>query len=291
MQKRSASKKVSVVIVTYNSAEVIEECLKSIADGIKIFIVDNASTDETIKIIKATKPNAILIQNENNLGFVNANNIALEKIDSEYAFLLNPDTILEENTIEELTKVADKYEESAIVSPTLCFKDGKLQQSYKAAFYIRENIKTKYIEPSGDLCAECLSGAAMLLRMKYFKKIGFFDPEIFLFYEDDDICLKAMQESYSLILTPNSKVIHHMGESTPQSSKLIFFKNKHMLWSRLYLQEKYFDKHKAKMASIQLLYFYLMKFLLKICMFNYQKSAKALGSVVGCLYYFIGKKP
>ncbi|MDA0780770.1 MAG: glycosyltransferase family 2 protein [Rickettsiales bacterium] len=291
MQKHSASKKVSVVIVTYNSAKVIEECLKSIPDGMKVYVIDNASKDSTCKIVKETRPNAILIQNDSNIGFGCANNVALEKIDTEFALLLNPDAILEKDSIQKLVQAAEKYEEAAIIAPNLYNDDGSLQQSYKTAFYVREETKAKYIAPSGDLCAECLSGAVMLLRMKHFKKIGFFDPKIFLFYEDDDLCLKAMNAGYSLVLTPDSEVTHIMGASTPKSNKIIFFKNKHMLWSRLYLEEKYFNKGRAKYVAFCYLYFYLAKFFLKFCSFQFTRSMKSLGSLTGCLYYLFGIKP
>lgn len=246
MQKHSSSKKVSIVIVTYNSSQVIEDCLKSIPSGIKTYLIDNASYDNTCKIAKQTLPNAIVIKNDTNVGFGNANNTALEKIDTEYALLLNPDTVLEEDSIKKMIEAGDRYPDAAIISPALYLDNGQPQQSYKTSVFSREQNKATYTEPSGDLCAECLSGAVMLLRMKCFKKIGFFDPKIFLFYEDDDLCIKARNAGYSLILAPESKVTHYMGESTPPTSKITYLKNKHLLWSRLYLEEKYKDRHVAR---------------------------------------------
>ena len=131
----------------------------------------------------------------------------------------------------------------------------------------------------------------MLLRMKCFKEIGFFDPKLFLFYEDDDLCIKAKNAGYGLVLTPEAKVTHLMGASSPSTLKMIYFKNRHLLWSRLYLQEKYKNKQDALMMALAELYLHFAKFLLNICTYNFKKAAKSYGKMVGCLYYFIGLKP
>jgi GT2 family glycosyltransferase len=127
--------------------------------------------------------------------------------------------------------------------------------------------------------------------MKCFKEIGFFDPKLFLFYEDDDLCIKAKNAGYGLVLTPEAKVTHFMGASSPSTLKIIYLKNRHLLWSRLYLQEKYTNKQNARMLSIAQLYLHFAKFLLNICTYNLKKSAKSCGKMVGCLCYFIGLKP
>lgn len=291
MQKRSASKKLSIIIVTYNSSAVIANCLASIKEDVKTYVIDNASTDDTCKIVKQAMPNAILIKNDVNLGFGIANNIALEKADTEFCLLLNPDTILNEDTIQKLLEAADNYPQTAIISPALYLENGDIQQSYKMSVFKREQQKSKFIEPSGDLCADCFSGAVMLLRMKCFKEIGFFDPKIFLFYEDDDLCIKAKNAGYGLVLTPDAKVTHLMGASSPSTTKMIFFKNRHLLWSRLYLQEKYKSKQDARMLALLELYVNLAKFLLNLATYNFKKSAKSCGKMAGCLRYFIGLKP
>jgi N-acetylglucosaminyl-diphospho-decaprenol L-rhamnosyltransferase len=287
MQKHGSSKQVSIVIVTHNSAGVIEKCLGSVPAGIKVYFVDNDSSDGTVDLVNKSSTKAILI-NSKNIGFGRANNLALEKVKTEYALLLNPDTILQPDSIEKLLDAADKYPESAIIAPMLYHEDGRLQQSYKTTVFSREKNKTKYIEPEGDLCAECLSGAVMLLRLSCFKKIGFFDPEIFLFYEDDDLCLKARGAGYSLVLTPQAKITHLMGRSSPPSLKYIYLKNRHMMWSRLYLEKKYNGAFCSKLLAVQSLYLSVFKAFVYLLTFNQDKAAKYLSKSSGAFAFLLG---
>lgn len=288
MQKHSSSKKLSIIIVTYNSSAVIGQCLASIPTGFKVFVVDNASGDDTIEIVKKTAPKATIIANKENVGFGVANNIALEKAKSEFCLLLNPDTVLQNDSIEKLLQAAEQYKEAAIIAPMLYHADGSLQQSYKTSVFSREKNAAKYIEPEGDLCAECLSGAVMLLRMECFKKTGFFDPDIFLFYEDDDICMKAREAGYSLVLTTSARVTHLMGRSSPINLKSIYFKNMHMMWSRIYLEKKYAGNSSAKIFAAKSLYISAFKMFIYMICINNEKATKYRGKVFGALRFLVG---
>jgi N-acetylglucosaminyl-diphospho-decaprenol L-rhamnosyltransferase len=289
MQKHGSSKKVSIVIVTHNSAAVIEKCLASIPAGIKTYIVDNDSKDATVDIVNKSATKTILLKSKN-IGFGRANNLALEKVTTEFSLLLNPDTVLQPNSIQKLLEAADKYPDAAIIAPMLYHEDGSLQQSYKTTVFRRERSNAKYIEPEGDLCAESLSGAVMLLRMACFKKIGFFDPEIFLFYEDDDICIKASAAGHSLVLTPDAKITHLMGRSSPPSLKYVYLKNWHMMWSRLYLEKKYKGAFCAKSLAMQLFYLSAGKVLVYLVIFNTDKVAKYLSKAMGAGAFLLGKR-
>lgn len=288
MQKRPYSKNVSIVIVTHNSANVIGKCLESIPDGIKTYVVDNASSDDTKKIVKKF-PKVTLIESDNNVGFGCANNIALEKIDSEFALLLNPDAVLQADSIENMVAVANNYENAAIVAPMLYYENGELQHSYKLSVFEREKRKSTYIQPSGDLCAESLSGAVMLLRMECFKGKEFFDKNIFLFYEDDDICLQAKKNGYSLVLTPSAKVMHLMGASTPPSLKYIYLKNYHMMWSRLYLERKYIDAASARSIAVKNIYSSAFKAVLYTTILKKDKAIKYLAKTYACIAFVFGR--
>ncbi len=278
----------TIIIVTYNSSSVIGRCLQSIPPSILVYLVDNASTDTTVQIVKETKPDAKIIENRKNIGFGCANNLALLKVQTEFAMLLNPDTVLYNDTILNLENVADTYKDAAIIAPIMFFEDGKPQIMYKNSVFKREKEKKKSnILPEGDICTECLSGAAMLIKVKMFKKIGFFDPKIFLFYEDDDICLKARQQGFALILTPNAKLIHLMGKSSPITNKSIYFKNWHMMWSRLYLEQKYNGKAKANNLAVKELVKQSIKAIGHMLSFNNDKIIKSFARLMAIFYYFM----
>jgi N-acetylglucosaminyl-diphospho-decaprenol L-rhamnosyltransferase len=289
-------KEVSIVIVTFNSENVIKQCLDSINPSIKTYIIDNASSDNSCKIIEDTITGdqlkwsgnkLVLIKNKTNIGFGRANNIALDMINTKYALLLNPDTKLEDNSIEMLLAAAEKYLSAAIIAPNLYYENGTLQQSYKADIFKRERLKTKYYPPEGDICADCLSGAVMLLRTKYFENIGYFDPNIFLFYEDDDLCLKVKENGYSMILTPSAKVMHLMGKSSPASTRNIYKKNFHLAYSRLYLEQKYRSKKKATFKSCIDMFLYLIKTTCYTIILKKKKAVAYGGRMMGSLFYLI----
>lgn len=288
MQKSKASKRVTVITVLHNSAAVIERCLKSIPSGVMVYVVDNASTDDCAELAKQARPDAIIIKSASNLGFGRANNLALAKVRTEFSFVLNPDTVMQPDTIDRLLAAADRHEDSAIIAPTMFFEDGTIQKTYKNSVFMREVYKSDYITPEGDLCAECLSGAAMLLRMSLFRKIGFFDPKIFLFYEDDDICMKVREAGYSLVQTPDASLIHLMGKSSPPSYKYIYIKNWHMMWSRLYLEKKYKGSGAATNLASKEMLLQLGKAIGHLLTLNNEKTIKSGARVLAVMAFMLG---
>jgi GT2 family glycosyltransferase len=244
--------KVSIVSVTYNSVAVIQSTLSNIKDFQNIFIVDNASEDNTCKIIEAQFPHVKLIKLATNIGFGRGNNVALEQITTEYALLLNPDSVIKEKDIEALINIAEQYNDVAIVAPILKGEDGSIHATYKNNIFAREKYNASFVIPDGDLCADFLSGAVLLLKMAFFKQIGFFDPRIFLFYEDDDLALRVRKAGYSLVLTTQAEAIHLVGKSSPSSEKIISLKNWHMAWSRIYIESKYNGKISARGMAIKI---------------------------------------
>lgn len=317
MQKSKAGKRVTIVTVIYNSSAVIEKCLKSIPEDVAVYVVDNASTDNGAELAKQTRPNAKIIKSQTNLGFGRANNLALAKVQTEFALVLNPDTVMNEDTIDNLLIAADKYKDAAIIAPQMHYANGEVQKTYKNSVFVREKsksslspwkrarVRVKNIdkkpspqpspigrggEPEGDLCAQCLSGAAMLLRLALFKKIGFFDPKIFLFYEDDDICLKARNAGYSLVLTTDAKLIHLMGKSSPTTYKSIYIKNWNLMWSRLYLEDKYNGNNAAINIAIRELVTQLGKSLGHLLMLDADKTVKSIAKVMAIMGFALGIK-
>lgn len=247
------SSRISVVTVLHNSKAVVGECIKSIPKDVQIYVVDNASNDNGTEIVKEIRPDANIIKSKINLGFGRGNNLALNQITTEYSFIINPDTILNNNTIEELVKTADKYKDAAIIAPIITYKDGKVQKTYKNSLFAKDDNGDNYIPPAGTACAEWILGAAMLLRMDAFKDRDFFDPNIFLFYEDDDICISARRAGHSLIITPDASMTHLCEKSSPATYKYIYRKNWHMTWSRIYIEGKYQGTDAArKLAATRL---------------------------------------
>ena len=275
---------VSVVIVTYNSAAVIQEALRSVIKHplvVNCFIVDNASTDETCSIVQQHYPEVILIENAKNLGFGCANNIALTRTKTPYALLLNPDAQLQPDTLDKLIVAAKKYPNAAILAPKLINKDGLGHQSFKRNVFTREKYSFPYVEAEGDVCAEFLSGALWLFNMENMRQVGFFDENIFLFYEDDDLCLRVRQANLGLVYVYDSVAIHLMGAST--STDMGEFKQFQLTLSRLYLEQKYMGR--AKMLALRLLGGVVFKYCLYALFFNTRKKLRYKARLQAILWF------
>ncbi len=229
---------VTVVIVTYESADIVGECLASIPLEVPVVVVDNASRDATVQRAGEVRPQATIIASPENLGFGRACNRGMATVTTPYALLLNPDCRLQPDTIAALLEAASRYPEAMIVAPSLWFADSSFQPSFRNHLFTSQGRGLKQQEPEGECCAEFISGAAMLLNRAHVTAIGGFDERIFLFYEDDDLCLRARQAGYELIVTPRAKVTHLRGGSS-HASRVNSIKEQHMAWSRLYLEQKY----------------------------------------------------
>lgn len=291
MENNNAGKQVSVITVTYNSEAVIGKCLNSIPkDVAKVVVVDNASCDDTCTAAQNARADVEVICCEKNLGFGRANNLALREVKTEFALLLNPDTVIKGDAVERLLQAAQRHPDAAIVAPLLYNEDGSLQDSFKESVFIREKQKkVPCVEPEEDVFPGYISGAVMLLRMKCFEELGFFDEQIFLFYEDDDLCLRASAAGYELVVTPKAKVMHLKGQSSPASRKVIYIKNWHMMWSRLYLEKKYHGARLSRVKAVQLFYLYAFKAAGYSAGLNSIKLTKCWAKARAALAFLFGK--
>lgn len=240
---------ISVIMVTYNSAGVVEAALNAVFADPEVaacYVVDNASSDGTAAFIRQKFPQAILIENPENRGFGAGCNRALEKVTTSFALVLNPDAVPEKGALHALLVAAERYPQAAILAPLLRNAEGGFDTSFKRNVFHRERHRAIWQAPEGDVSVECVSGAAMLLRMEYLRPLGFFDPAIFFYYEDDDICLRAHTEKQDVIVVPSAVVLHDRGHSSVPSAALDAWKQRQLIISRLYLERKYRGEKAAR---------------------------------------------
>jgi N-acetylglucosaminyl-diphospho-decaprenol L-rhamnosyltransferase len=276
--------RLTVIIVTHNSAEVITQALESIDTAFPVMVVDNASTDNTCALVIAACPRATLIQSNENLGFGRANNLALAQVTTEFALLLNPDAVLREDTCTQLLHAADTYKEAAIIAPVLLGGDGVPQDNFKGSLFAR-GVHGLPPLPEGDVCAGYVSGAVMLMRMAQMQALGFFDSAIFMFYEDDDICMRIKASGYTVLVAARAVAVHRSGSSSPQSTRYIFRKNWHMGWSRLYIEQKYRGRKQAwQLAALQFL-LYSSKTMGYALLLKKKKAVKSLARLYASLAF------
>jgi O-antigen biosynthesis protein len=234
---------ISIVIVNYNVRDHIDACLASIYKSnnekykIEIYVVDNNSIDGSSNFIRGKYPEVKLIDNNKNLGFSKANNLALKKVTGNYVLILNPDTILEEGTFEKLIKFCEENKESGAVSSKLIQANGKLDMACKRSFpsfsvalpkilglsrlFPKSKLFGKYnltyLDENETHEVDAVCGAFMFIPKPVLDKSGIFDEDYFMYGEDLDLCYRIKQKGYKIYYYPEVKTIHLKGESTRKS--------------------------------------------------------------------------
>lgn len=211
----------TVIIISYNSAKVLEQNLRGVIDDdqFDIIIVDNASCDKSDDSIRMRFPNVKLIGLKQNVGYGRAANVAIKSLNSPYALLLNPDLSTSTKDILKFLQLAQGYTNTAIWAPATKLAD------------------SQDCEPK---CVEWVSGCAMLLDVKKIIEVGLFDENIFLFFEETDLCKRVIEKGYSIKFCRNIFFNHQSGIACEQSANITWLKNWHYGWSRCY----YYSKHK-----------------------------------------------
>jgi GT2 family glycosyltransferase len=252
--------KLSIVVVSFNTRELLEQCLHSIREQTKtdyeIIVVDNASTDGTPDLIQQQFPDVRLIRNLQNVGFARACNQALAGNRAEYVLFLNPDTKVLAGTIQTLIGFMNSHPEAGATGPTLLNSDGSLQLAgntfpnlknlwieslFLDRIFPKNPIwgfhKLSYIDRSVPLKVDWTMGSCLLVRREALNKIGGFDEYFFLFFEETDLCLRLRQAGYEIYVVPETKVLHAGGASRPENYNADKIVNYHK--SLFY----YFQKH------------------------------------------------
>ena len=233
----------SIVIVNYNVQYFLEQCLLSVKRAIEkidaeVFVVDNASADGSVEMVKQKFPFVKLIANQNNVGFSKANNQAIEKATGEYILLLNPDTVVAEDTFEKCIAFMEAHQNTGAVGVRMI--DGKgnfLPESkrglptpavafYKtfglAKLFPQSKIFGKYhlgfLSEHETNEVEILSGAFMFMRKSVLDKIGLLDETFFMYGEDIDLSYRIIKAGYKNFYFPETTIIHYKGESTKKGS-------------------------------------------------------------------------
>jgi GT2 family glycosyltransferase len=245
-------KKLSVIIVNYNVCHFLEQALTSLAKAVKhvdaeVFVVDNHSVDGSVDMVKEKFPWVQLIANQDNVGFSKANNQAIRQSNAEYVLLLNPDTVVEEDTLQKCCAFMDQHPQAGGLGVKMLDGKGKFLPESKrglpspwVAFYKIFGLaklfpKSKrfgryhlgFLSPEETNEIDVLSGAFMLLRQTALEKTGLLDEDYFMYGEDIDLSYRILKAGYKNYYYPETRIIHYKGESTKRTSinyVFIFYK-------------------------------------------------------------------
>ena len=222
--------KLSIIILNYNVRYFLELCLKSVKTAIEninaeVIIVDNNSKDESCQMIKELFPDVKLIENKENLGFSKGNNIGVAQAKGEYICILNPDTVVAEDTFIKLLKFADQQVNIGIVGCKLIDGKGQFLPESKRNVPVVQIAFQKMIGNSVKYYAnhlkedetgkvEILVGAIMLIPKRVFNEVNCFDEDYFMYGEDIDLSYKVLNAQYDNFYFSDTTIIHFKGEST-----------------------------------------------------------------------------
>jgi GT2 family glycosyltransferase len=235
---------VSIVIVSFNTRDVLRDCLRSVyremgSLRVQVIVVDNASVDGSAAMIKQEFPEALLMRSEVNLGFGRANNMGFQSARGRYIVLLNSDAFLTEGSLERSVAYMEATPRAGLGGGRLIGRDGSWQPSARmfptvfsdlivlsglAARFPRSRLFGRFdrtwANPMDAADVDWVPGAFSILRAETLAAVGAFDPRFFLYYEEVDLCLRIKQKGYSICYWPDIVIVHIGGESSRQVRSL-----------------------------------------------------------------------
>ncbi len=279
LQKSSASigEALTAVVVSHDSARVLISCLSSLAEAnAPVILIDNASNDASATIGEAF--GARVLRNPRNEGFGRAMNLGVQIAQTPFVLLVNPDLTLEPGAVRRLLEAANRYENAAILAPRITEPDGRISFSNRSllAPYLKNTAGVKWA-PEGDCCTPFLAGACWLVRREAILSLGGFDPEIFLFYEDDDLCRRVIDAGYSVVHVHDAIALHERGASSAPAPGRAFKARFHLAWSRLYVSKKWGVSENPWPWAIRAGF----KFLFAAAILNRKRMERYWGTIAG----------
>jgi GT2 family glycosyltransferase len=265
---------VSIIIVNYNTKDLILQCLKSIYKKTKgvdfeIIVVDNDSKDDSCKAIRENFSEVKIIKSEINLGFGKANNLGAGIACGKYLFLLNSDTILLNNAIEIFFNFMSKKPIAVVCGGALYLEENLPTHSYgffpnllnELFFSLKlEKVFKKYAKKykecvvAENIKVDYITGADMFIKKNIFQEIGGFDKDFFMYYEETELSYRLHKKKYNVFLVPSAKIIHYgqMTNMTPEKLKM-YFTSKFL----------YFKKTKGISFALFIKYWWIVIFLIR----------------------------
>jgi GT2 family glycosyltransferase len=217
---------ISIIIVNYNGKDFTVQCLRSLerirlSVPIETIVVDNASTDGSVEILRYEFPHAILLPQRLNSGFGKANNIGARAAHGEHLFFVNNDTLFQQDIIEPLNIFLDTHKSAGIVAPMLLNSDFTYQLSYGKFPSLMNELRTKrdtalftnIPKDRSPRQVDWVSFAAVMIRRSAFEKVNGFDERYFMYFEDADLCFRLQNAGYQSFYCAEYSLIHRGGGS------------------------------------------------------------------------------
>ena len=271
-------KDITIGIVTYKSEKVLFKCLKSIKKINKIIIYDNSNDLILKNKVKSKYPKIKYILSKKNLGYGRANNEIIKICKTKYLLVLNPDTVLNKSCEFELAKsINSKKFDFSIIAPISqdknfgsVIKDSKLKK--------RGIFETNYVK-----------GFALLVNTKIIKKVGMFDKNIFLYFEEIDLCKRLRERNYKIYVNTKAKIFHKAAKSSNIGFEFDKCRHWHWMWSSVYFKRKHFNNLETLINFIPIIFINLLKTIFFVIIFQPRKIMINFMRFSGTLNALLGK--
>ncbi len=270
----------SIIIVTLKSEDVIYDCIESIDRDIPIIVVENSNNYDFKKKLESKYNNVKCIVTNKNLGMGSANNIGIRFASTDYVYILNPDTILEKNTLKNLILASKTILDFSIISP--------IQSDNKFPNWKNKNIKN--INFSKPFLVDSVDGYSMLLNKNKFNN-EYFDENFFLYLENDDLCMRVEKNKGSIFIIPDSIINHKggMAVNLKHKTEIELSRNWHWMWSKFYFNKKHYGFLNALLKSFVNFITALLKYLFYLLIKNNFKKNIYFCRISGFFNSLIGK--
>ena len=273
--------KITFIIVCFKSEKVIYDCLDSLPKNSKKIIVENSKSNHLKNDLIKKYDNIEVIINDNQ-GMGAANNVGIAMSKTDFVYILNPDTRFQENTFNQIIENVKLINDFAILSPLCSNLEYPNYKIFKKQKNINENI----------ISVDTIDGFSMLINMNKFKNKKLFDENIFLYLENDDLCILAKNLGNNIYIIKNS-IIDHIGSSSSDfenNKKFDYLRNWHWMWSKFYFNKKHFGYTIAMIRTSINLFSASTKYLLYLIILDKHKKEIYKMRLCGLLSSMVGKK-
>lgn len=285
--------KVAIILLNWNGKEDTLECLESLKHitylNYEILLVDNGSNDWSVMCFKEQYPGMEIIENGENLGFAEGNNVGIRRAmdkGANYILLLNNDTVVDPEFLGELVKVGEKDEKIGIMGPTVYYYSDQ-NRIQSAGVKLCWNTGKQNILRSNEIDdgqineikeVDYVGGCALLAKIELFENIGYLNSEYFAYWEETDLCRRGYKAGYKTVYVPKSKIWHKISQSAGKiNGFFIYHITRNMFW--------FMRQHATKIQFISyLLYFFGFSFWFTSSIYVYHRN------IVGLLFFLRGVK-
>ena len=258
----AATPKLSVVVVNFNTRDLLRACLQSIGNSqdppaLELFVVDNASSDGSAAMVAEKFPWVHLIESEANRGYAHANNLALRRCTGEYWLLLNPDTVLPPAALRQMVEFMDRHPEAGAAGPKLVRQNGSLDLACRRSFPSPEvslyrmlglsklfprsrrfgRYNLTYLDPDQPIEVDSVVGAFMMVRADAARQVGILDESFFMYGEDLDWAYRIKALGWKVLYNPEVVVLHYKGASSRRHTRraiIEFYRAMHIFYRKHY---------------------------------------------------------